>query len=397
MKLIWKLLRQHISIGQFSGYFLANLFGMAIILLGIQFYKDVAPLFTGNDSFMKQDYLIINKKVSVLGTFSRKGNTFSASEIEELRSQPFTKETGNFTSSAFNVSAGIGAQGGDLQLSTEMFFESVPDRFIDIPLERWNFRPEQQTIPIIIPRNYLNLYNFGFAQARNLPRLSEGVMGLIRMEIAISGNGKYQHFQGNIVGFSNRLNTILVPETFMEWANATFAQGRQTDPSRLIVEVDNPADERIVKYFREKGYETEGNGLDAGKTAYFLKLVTGIVLGIGSVITLLSFYILLLSVYLLLQKNTTKLENLLLLGYSPGKIALPYQLLTASLNLAVLLLALLVMYTVRSYYLPVLGGIGTVPEGSVAGSLLAGIALLVTVTLINCAIIRRKIERIGKR
>ena len=32
-----------------------------------------------------------------------------------------------------------------------------------------------------------------------------------------------------------------------------------------------------------------------------------------------------LSIYLLLQKNTSKLENLLLIGYSPAKVALPYQ------------------------------------------------------------------------
>ena len=30
--LVWKLLRQHISIGQLTGFFLANLFGMMIVL-----------------------------------------------------------------------------------------------------------------------------------------------------------------------------------------------------------------------------------------------------------------------------------------------------------------------------------------------------------------------------
>lgn len=43
-----------------------------------------------------------------------------------------------------------------------------------------------------------------------------------------------------------------------------------------------------------------------------------------------------LSIYLLLQKNTSKLENLLLIGYSPAKVALPYQMLTLALNAVVL-------------------------------------------------------------
>jgi hypothetical protein len=32
-----------ISIGQLSGFFLANIFGMLIVLLSVQFYKDVLP------------------------------------------------------------------------------------------------------------------------------------------------------------------------------------------------------------------------------------------------------------------------------------------------------------------------------------------------------------------
>ena len=55
MKLIWKLLRQHISVPQFVGFFFANLFGMFIVLLGVQFYRDVLPVFTAEDSFMKAD------------------------------------------------------------------------------------------------------------------------------------------------------------------------------------------------------------------------------------------------------------------------------------------------------------------------------------------------------
>ena len=55
MNLVWKLLRQHISVSQFAGFAFANLFGLLIVLLGYQFYKDVSPVFTGEDSFMKSN------------------------------------------------------------------------------------------------------------------------------------------------------------------------------------------------------------------------------------------------------------------------------------------------------------------------------------------------------
>lgn len=395
MKLLWKLLRQHISIGQLTGFFLANLFGMSIVLLSIQFYKDVIPVFTEGDSFMKKEYLIVTKKISAIGSFAGKTNTFSEDELKSLREQRFSKDVGAFTPSQFKVSAGFGMKEAGISLSTEMFFESVPNKFVDVSLDKWHFDKESRSIPIIIPRSYLNLYNFGFAQSRSLPKLSEGVMGLIQMDIVIKGNGRLEQYKGNIVGFSNRLNTILVPEDFMKWANSEFADENKPQPVRLIVEVDNPADDGIARYFQEKGYEAENDKLDAGKTTYFLRLITGIVMGVGLFISILSFYILMLSIFLLLQKNTVKLESLLLIGYSPAKVAIPYQVLTLGLNLIVLALSIGIVMYMRGMYTEVLTQLFPQMEMSIMWpTYVAGIILFSLVSVINIIAIRKKIASI---
>ena len=101
--MVWKLLRQHISIPQFIGFFFANLFGMLIVLLGFQFYKDVTPVFTSDDSFMKSDYLIINKKIGMGSTISGRSNSFTQNEYEAIANQPFTNKAGKFTSTAYQV------------------------------------------------------------------------------------------------------------------------------------------------------------------------------------------------------------------------------------------------------------------------------------------------------
>lgn len=391
MKLLWKLLRQHISIGQLTGFFLANLFGMSIVLLSIQFYKDVIPVFTEGDSFMKKEYLIVTKKISAIGSFAGKTNTFSEDELKSLQEQRFSKDVGAFTPSQFKVSAGFGMKEAGISLSTEMFFESVPNKFVDVSLDKWHFDKESRSIPIIIPRSYLNLYNFGFAQSRSLPKLSEGVMGLIQMDIVIKGNGRLEQYKGNIVGFSNRLNTILVPEDFMKWANSEFADENKPQPVRLIVEVDNPADDGIARYFQEKGYEAENDKLDAGKTTYFLRLITGIVMGVGLFISILSFYILMLSIFLLLQKNTVKLESLLLIGYSPAKVAIPYQVLTLGLNLIVLALSIGIVMYMRGMYTEVLTQLFPQMEMSIMWpAYAAGIILFSLVSVINIIAIRKK-------
>ena len=395
MRLVWKLLRQHISLPQLAGFFFANLCGMVSVLLSVQFYKDILPVFTEGDSFIKKDYIIVSKKISTLGTFVGKSNTFSDKEVEDIKAQSFTKEVGAFTPSQFKVSAGMGMEKVGLQMSTDMFFESVPDEFVDVNLDKWVFNENKPVIPIIIPRNYLNLYNFGFAQSRSLPQLSEGVMGMVNLDIRISGGGHREVFKGNIVGFSNRLNTILVPETFMRWANENFAPGAKSEPSRLIVEVNNPTDDRIAKYFKDKGYDTEDDKLDAGKTTWFLKVIVGIVLSVGLLISVLSFYILMLSIYLLLQKNTTKLENLLLIGYSPAKVAFPYQLLTLGLNAIVLILSVGVVLYVRSSYMKLIGKLfPQLDEGSMWPAMLVGVLLFAGVSVFNVIAVRRKVASI---
>lgn len=399
MSLVWKLMRRHISMSQLVGFFFANLCGMVIVLLGIQFYQDVAPVFTEGDSFMKKDYLIVSKKVSTLGSFVGKSSTFSNSDIEEILDQPFTKEVGAFTPSQFKVSAGVGMEQIGLNMSTAMFFESVPDKYVDVNLDEWHFEPGQEVVPIIIPRNYLNLYNFGFAQSRSLPQLSEGVMNLINLEVRISGGGRQNSYKGKIAGFSNRLNTILVPESFMVWANANYSDGKSDkEPSRLIVEVGNPTDDRIARFFKEHGYETEDDKLDAGKTTWFLKVVVGIVLAVGLLISILSFYILMLSIYLLLQKNSTKLENLLLIGYGPNRVALPYQILTIGLNACILVLAIGVVLYVRTLYMDVVVQMfPSLGEGNVWLMMLIGILLFLGVSFFNVVAVKEKVASIWMR
>lgn len=397
MNLVWKLLRQHISVPQFAGFFFANLFGMLIVLLGFQFYRDVLPVFTQGDSFMKADYLIMSKKISTAGTISGSSNTFSKSEKDDVEAQKFTKKVGVFTSTEYKVDATMGVNGQSV-LNSELFFESVPDGFVDVPLKDWQYQEGSKEVPIILPRTYINMYNFGFAQSHSLPKISDGLVGMIDFSIFINANGHQDRYKGKVIGFSNRLNTILVPQKFMDWSNNYYASGKHSDPTRLIVEVGNPADDHIAKYLDKKGYEIDSDKLDAEKTTYFLKMVVTLVMGVGVVISLLSFYILMLSIYLLVQKNSSKLENLLLIGYGPNKVAKPYQLLTIGLNVGVLIIAWIILFFVRGYYMGVIETLfPDIEEGSMLWAIVVGLILFAIVTVMNQIAIRRKIMRIWYR
>lgn len=370
---------------------------MLIVLLGFQFYHDVLPVFTAKDSFLKADYLILSKRVGTADVFTGRGHEFSGSEIDDLSAQPFVTSVGKFTSTNYRVDASLSVNGIPL-MKTDFFFESVPDDFVDVSSSEWEYKPGDKRVPIILPRSYINMYNFGFAQTRSLPKISEGLLGMIDLGVLIRGNGQEERFHGKVIGFSNRLNTILVPQSFMDWSNARFAPGEPTKSTRLIVQVGNPADERVTTYLEKKGYEVESDKLAAEKTTYFLRMVVSLVMIVGLVISVLSFYILMLSVYLLVQKNASKLENLLLIGYSPARVAMPYQVLTIALNVAVLFMAWALLSVARGYYMDILTTLFPQMEsGGLWPSIVAGLILFLVVSVLNVIVVRRKVMRVWHR
>ena len=391
--LLLRLLKRHISPAQLLGFVLANLIGLGILLLGLQFYRDALTALSAKDSLMRADYLIISKQVSS-GLFGSRDNSFSTEEIADLEQQPFVAALGRFTPSKFQVSAGLGlgsALGGGL--STYMFLEAVPDRFLDLKPSDWHWEEGQQEVPLIIPRSYLGLYNSAFAQSQGLPLLSEATIGAIPLGLELRGGLEEQHYRGRIVGFSNRLNTLLVPEHFIQQMNRRLAPEVPASPTRLILELHNPSDPAIALYLRAHSYESEGERLASSQSMYFLRLLSGVVLGVGLLISALSAYLLLLSIYLLLQKNSRQLENLLLLGYSQRQLILPYVLLTLVLNLLALLAALGLVLWVRGYSLEAASRL--VPEelgASLLPTLLLGLGLLVGTTLVNAVAIGRKVR-----
>lgn len=393
MKLIWKLLRENISKPQLIGFAVTSLIGMSIVLLAFQFYFDINPLFTGKDKLLKEDFLTITKKVGILGGLSSRSNGFSQNEIDDLKKQPFVKNVGAFTPSQFNVFGGFNSQKLGIAFNTEMFFESVPDQFIDVASDNWRFSPVDNTVPIILPKNYLDLYNFGFAQASSMPRISEQLIGLINLDISITGrNGLRQQMKGRIVGFSNRLNSILVPETFMTWANQQYG-GTPSEPARLIIEVSNIADPNLSGYFKDKGFEISGDNTTASKMSFFLKIIIGIVVSVGILICVLSFFILVLSIYLLLEKNMNKLKTLRLIGYGKSIVVKPYEWLAVGLNLVILALSLAITFVVRAQYLNFIGKLLPVGEARFSVyTLLIGFTIFVLLSLLNILIIRRKVK-----
>lgn len=392
---VWQLLRRNISAAQFAGYGVANVVGLAIILTALMFYADATTALGSEekaDPYFSAAFEVLNKEVEGIGLTP---SAFTPAEIDSIRRQPWARRVGEFTSSRFTVNASLDM--GGRGFSTYLFMEAIPDEFFDIRPARWEFDPSRPFIPMVVNREYLALYNFGFAAPQGLPQLSEDVVATVPLSLRLSGAGGSEALmQGGIVGFSSRLNTIAVPQSFMDWANSRFAPGEPPlAPSRLIVETDPRMAAQKDAYLADHGIQTSADRSDAGagRLARFTAIASSVVSAVGIVISLLAVFVLFLSIYLILQKSRERLSRLMLLGYSPADTARPLVRLVASVNLAVTLVALAAMFAARTLWHPALadlglGGASVLPELSVA------VAFLVIVTGANIVTIRRHLRHL---
>lgn len=388
--MIRSILRRNTSRARIAGFILSNFIGLVIILGGLQFYLDASSIWLSKDSFVSSDLLVVNKRVTSAATLGGADTGFSEEEIRELRAQPWVRDAAPFTANAYLVNAAVRA--GGRGLSTEMFFEAIPDSFVDLPHSQWIWREGEEVVPIILPKDYLALYNFGFAGAAGLPQVSEGLMSSIPLELTLSnpaGQGSVR-MHGRIAGFSNRINTILVPETFMKQMNSKLGDGDRRLPRRIAIDTNSPGDAAIGRYLESHGMEVAGDK-SASSAAYLLRVVTGIVIGVGIIITILSLSIIMLSVSLIMERNKSKIHQLLMLGYPAPSIAKPYEALTLGAGVVSLLLALAGVYALRFYYLAPVKSLGADP-GAPWLMPLVGVAITVGIVTCNWASIRRAVR-----
>ena len=149
----------------------------------------------------------------------------------------------------------------------------------------------------------------------------------------------------------------------------------------------------LMDHITEKGYMVDGDGEDSMRILSVVRTVISVVVAIGLLVSALSFFLLLISIVLLIEKNRYQNETLSQIGYSRSRIALPYQLLVLVVDVAVWLIAFVI--TAISY--PVLSELmASVSADCVSAgmgvSALAASVLLLFFAFLHALLIRFKIK-----
>jgi hypothetical protein len=296
--------------------------GVAIllILLAVQVNANFNELLHGKKNQNESaDFLVVNKIVTPQNQSQKDRNVFSDADISNLQSQPFTQSIGKLSTTSFKVS--VESYSEALPFYSDAYFESVPDEFIDVKSAEWKWQEGQRDIPIIIPSFFLDLYNTGMAMSqKDLPQLSIEAIKAIPVKVMVRGNGQEAEFVGHVVGQSDRLNSILIPQSFMDWANRQYGYRQSPLPTRVVVKVKDPSDPALVQYLDSKGWKTNAEKTRFSRMRKVVNAVVAVTGGIGLVLLIFGLLVFSLFIQLTIASCKSDIELLQTLGTSPGQL-----------------------------------------------------------------------------
>ncbi|MGF1530697.1 MAG: hypothetical protein ACFCU4_04990 [Puniceicoccaceae bacterium] len=327
---------------------LGVLSGLSILLVSIHLYLEFLRFTTAGNEWISSRYLIIQKTVTVRDSFSQGRATFSEEEIDHLGSFPSVTGIARFRSNSFP--AGIQIGGGIFpEFFSYVFLESVPDAFVDAPAKGWSFDPKKNEIPVLIPSEYLNLYNFGFAPSQGLPQIPPSMVHRVPFSVLFFLDDQTLRFSGRIVGFSDRINSILVPDTFLESINLRASPGSPpSPPARLLLEVADSPDPDLLTLLESPGYSLNREALSGGQIRRLAHRVAFALLSLGSGVVVLGVLVVLLALERQLEQSRSRIHTVFLLGHHPRHLIAFFQRRLALFVLGAVLFAYIIhRYTGR--------------------------------------------------
>ncbi len=291
--------------------------GVLLLLCSAQLYVNIDHLLKNKnpkkDGF---DYISVTKTISNENMLSE--HAFSYAELDDLKKQSSVDDAAPFLSNKFVVRA---SGGSTLPFASDIFLESLDNQFLDTVPPTFKWSEGETTVPVILGSDYLELYNTVFAPSRDLPQFSEKSISSLLITLECEGNGKLQNFKANIVAMSDRINTVIVPKKFLEWANQQFSGSAQSAINKILVKTKDANDPELLKYIQQNDYHVNRDKTRFGRIKQILQAIVSGLAGFAILVIILAMVLFSFYLQLMIARSKDNLQLLLLLGYSPRWLA----------------------------------------------------------------------------
>lgn len=292
--------------------------GITLLLIAVLIWWNFDGLLHSRASgdSLSSTFLTVSRKVTNENMGRPELTVFSAKNIGDIRHAPQVEDVGivqPLKQTAF-MSMEIARNAG---FSTVMILEAVPDRFMDKRPAGWSWQAGNNQVPIILSSSFLSLYNYAFAPSQGLPQLSEETIKALPFKLSVGEEGSKVNYTARVVGFSDRITSVLVPESFVQFSNGNRVVN---EASRLIVKVTDPSSTDFASYLESHGYITNSELLRWSKLRAIVQVVSVITGMLALLLLGISLIVFVLFIELTITRAQQSVQLLQEIGYSPATL-----------------------------------------------------------------------------
>lgn len=272
---------------------------------------------TSSSDILNENTIIVQKKVTTSNIFGKAKTNFSAKEIKQTLQLPFVLKVKKIVSNNFDIYFETKEKSLP-KFGTYAVIQAVENDAISTHIKSWKWTPQSEFVPILLPREMLIGLNT-FMSAKGMPQISDEIIQSFPCEFSFSKSGKKERVNCRVVGFTQSVASIVVPESFLMYGSKHYANS-ELQTTQILIESAPDKFDQVAQLLKEKNWESRKNQmmiaqLKDGISSVFLGLFI-----LSSLIILLCFIVLIQFVLLRIAENTQKIKTLIVIGYSPQSI-----------------------------------------------------------------------------
>lgn len=312
--MIRKLLFNHQDKKQLYIALLGVFIGITFLVTSVHYLLRVSE-FGKDTEIIGANILVIQRKVTSSSTLNLTKTDFELEEIEQMKKEPFIEDVQAVVSNNFRVWLELNEKRIP-PFKTDVFIQAVDKKFLDVKSDKWKWKEGDSFVPIIMPRDFIVMLNT-FMSASGIPQISDELALDIKFKLRISNGQKEEWVDSKIIGFTNEIPALLVPEEFMSYANANFSDGSEANITQVMIAGKEGEFGKLEAYMDEHGLESRNSQVIVSRLKSIVGTLFGVISGISVIAVLLSGLVLIQYLQLLMTNNKYEIRTLLRLGYAP--------------------------------------------------------------------------------
>jgi ABC-type antimicrobial peptide transport system permease subunit len=172
-----------------------------------------------------------------------------------------------------------------------------------------------------MPREFLVMLNT-FMSASGIPQVSDDLAMGIKFKFKLWNSEKQieERVDAKIIGFTNEVSSLLVPESFMKYGNDMYSDGSDQKITQIMISGEESQFGLVEDLLTKRGLESKNSQMMIGRLKSVVGTLILVVLGVSIIAVFVSGLVLIQYMQLLMSRNLYEVRTLMRMGYHPSEL-----------------------------------------------------------------------------